>query len=229
MGLQRERVPAGVAALLAVLLTLPSVVAPTWQLTTLDSQSGVVLFDQQFWSWGRSRALGAGGAVVQDLWNPFGLAALVLLVALAAGGAVAWMLAKAPWVSLVALLSWAGLLGHLATTAADRLGRPVRDDVHGLAASGTSTTVGALESVAVLALVVAVALLVLSLAGLRMPSAWVARVRALIAPDEEDAPTLKHRGGPGELPPPPPLERPAPAAAMSEGVPGDVAVPGGAV
>src|SRR4051812_11702355 len=159
MGLQRERVPAGVAALVAVLLTLPSVVAPTWQLTTLDSERGVVLFDQQSWSWGRSRVVGSGGAVVQDLWNPVGLVALVLLVGLAAGGAVAWMVVKAPWVSAVALLSWAALLGHLATTAAERLGRPVRDDVHGLAAGGTSTTVGVLESAAVLAAVVAVALL----------------------------------------------------------------------
>src|SRR3954454_9628654 len=225
MGLQRERVPAGVAALLAVLLTLPSVVAPTCQITTLDSQSGVVLFDQQFWSWGRSRALGAGGAVVQDLWNHFGLVALVLLVALAAGGAVAWMLGKAPWVSLVALLSWAGLLGRLATTAADRLGRPVRDDVHGLAAGGASTTAGALESVALVAVVVAVALLVLALTGVRMPAAVVARVRALVAPDDEEGPAAEHSGGSGAVFPQPPREGPGPAAAMTVAAPADAGPP----
>jgi hypothetical protein len=94
MRLQRERVPAGAAALLGVAMALPSVVAPTWRLTTLDSQSGVVLFDQQDWSWGRTRLLGAGGAVTQDLWNPLGLVVLVLLLALAAVGAGAWLLSK---------------------------------------------------------------------------------------------------------------------------------------
>ncbi|GAA1990777.1 hypothetical protein GCM10009817_35980 [Terrabacter lapilli] len=188
MALQRERVPAGAAALLAVLLTVPSVLAPTWHLTTLDSQRGVVLFDQQFWSWGRSQVLGAGGVVVQDLWDPLGLVVLVTLLLLAAGAAVAWLLLRAAWVPVVAPLAWAALLGHLVTSSAQRHGRPVRDDVHGLAASGASTVVGWLESTAALVGVVAVALVVLSLTGVRMPSAWVARVRALGRPDDADGP-----------------------------------------
>ena len=186
MRLQRERVPAGTAALLAVLLAVPSVLAPTWQLATLDSQRGVVLFDQQFWSWGRSRVLGAGGAVVQDLWDPLGLVVLVALLAVAAATVVAWLLVRAAWVPVAAAVGWAALLGHLLTSAAQRHGRPVRDDVHGLAASGSSTAVGWLESAAAGVGVVAVALLVLSLVGVRMPSAWLARARVLAAPEDED-------------------------------------------
>lgn len=187
MGLQRERVPAGAAALLGVALALPAVVAPTWRLTTLDSQSGVVLFDQQDWSWGRTRLVGAGGAVTQDVWNPLGLVVLVVLVALAAVGAAAWLLSSAPWVRVVAPLSTATLLGQLVASASARQGRPVRDDVHGLAASGASTVVGALESAAAVVLLVAVVLLALSSTGVRMPSAWVARARALRGPLDDEA------------------------------------------
>ena len=186
MRLQRERVPAGAAALLGVAMALPSVVAPTWRLTTLDSQSGVVLFDQQDWSWGRTRLLGAGGAVTQDLWNPLGLVVLVLLLTLAAVGAGAWLLSSAPWVRVVAPLSTAILLGQLVASASARQGRPVRDDVHGLAASGASTSVGMLESAAAVVLLVAVGLLALSLTGVRMPSAWLARARALGGPVDDD-------------------------------------------
>lgn len=179
MALLRERVPAGVAALVGVALAAPSVVAPTWRLTTLDSERGLVLFDQQDWGWGRSQVLGPGGAVVQDLQNPFGLVLLVGLLALTAAGAVAWVLTRAPWAAAVAPVASAALLGRLATTVSERHGRAVRDDVHGLAATGSSTVAGALESVAALALVAAVVLMVLSLAGWRMPSAWVARLRRL--------------------------------------------------
>jgi len=186
MALLRERVPAGAAALLGVALALPSVVAPTWLLTTLDSERGIVLFDQQDWSWGRSEVLGAGGALVQDLWNPFGLVLLVGLLGLTAAGAVAWVLTPAPWAAAAAPVASAALLGRLATTVSERHGRAVRDDVHGLAATGTTTTVGALESLAAVALVAAVVLMVLSLAGWRMPSAWVARLRGLAIGDRDD-------------------------------------------
>ena len=113
MALLRERVPAGAAALLGVALALPSVVAPTWRLTTLDSERGIVLFDQQDWSWGRSEVLGAGGALVQDLWNPFGLVLLVGLLGLTAAGAVAWALTPAPWAAAAAPVASAALLGRL--------------------------------------------------------------------------------------------------------------------
>jgi hypothetical protein len=181
MALLRERVPAGVAALVGVALALPSLVAPTWRLMTLDSEGGVVLFDQQDWSWGRSEVLGAAGTVVSDLSNPFGLVLLAGLLALTAAGAVAWVVTGAPWAAASAPAACAALLGRLATTVSERHGRAVRDDVHGLAATGTTTTVGALESLAAVALVVAVALMVLSLVGWRMPSAWVARLRRLAA------------------------------------------------
>ncbi|GAB3888927.1 hypothetical protein [Terrabacter terrigena] len=178
MALLRERVPAGVAALVGVALAAPSVVAPTWRLTTLDSERGVMLFDQQDWGWGRSELLGAGGAVVQDLQNPFGLVLLVGLLALTAAGAVAWVVTTSPWASAAPVAS-AALLGRLATTVSERHGRSVRDDVHGLAATGSSTVAGTSESLAAVLLCVAVLLMVLSLAHWRMPSAWVARLRRL--------------------------------------------------
>lgn len=188
MRIVRERVPAVAAALAGVALALPSVVAPTWRLTTLDSERGVLLFDQQDWSWGRSRVLGAGGSVVQDLPNAYGVVLLVALLAVAAAGALAWLLTSAAWASVVAPVTAAALLGRLATTVTERHGASVRDDVHGLAATGATTTVGALESLAALALVVAVAFMVASGTGLRMPSAWVTRLRAVAwgAPDERD-------------------------------------------
>ncbi|MGO4596852.1 hypothetical protein [Terrabacter sp. 2RAF25] len=178
MALLGERVPAGVAALVGVALAAPSVVAPTWRLTTLDGERGLVLFDQQDWGWGRSQVLGPGGAVVQDLQNPFGLVLLVGLLALTAAGAVSWALTTASWAAAAPVVS-AALLGRLATTVSERHGRAVRDDVHGLAATGSSTVAGALESLAAVALVVAVVLMLLSLARWRMPSAWVARLRRL--------------------------------------------------
>ena len=179
MALLRERVPAGVAALVGVALAAPSVVAPTWRLTTLDSERGLVLFDQQDWGWGRSQVLGPGGGVVQDLQNPFGLVLLVGLLALTAAGAVAWVVTASAW-TVAAPVASATLLGRLATTVSERHGRAVRDDVHGLAATGSSTTAGALESLAAVVLCVAVVLMVLTLAHWHVPSAWVAWLRRLV-------------------------------------------------
>jgi hypothetical protein len=179
MALLRERVPAAAAALVGVVLALPSVVAPTWQLTTLGSERGVVLFDQQEWSWGRSQVLGAGGSTVQDLGSLFGLVVLVGLLVVTAAGAVASVLSTAPWAAVAGLVASAALLGRLATTVSERLGRSVRDDVHGLAATGASTSAGALESLAAVALGVAVALMVVSGTGRRKPSARLARLRAV--------------------------------------------------
>ena len=199
MRLLRERVPAGAVALVGVGLALPSVVAPTWRLTTLDRERGVVLFDERQWSWGRSQVLGAGGTAVQDLPNTVGLGVLVCLLVLTATAACAWMLSAAPWTSVAGPVASAALLGRLATTVSERHGRAVRDDVHGLAATGATTAAGVLESLAAVAVVVAVALMVLSVAGGRMPATWVARVRALAAgaPDDpgEPAPSSGARGG----------------------------------
>lgn len=227
MALQRGRVPAGAAALLAVGLALPSALAPTWTLTTLDSSRGVLLFEQEFWSWGRSRVTGAGDAVVQDLGNPAGLAVLVALLVGALVGVGLWVLVRAPWVTAVASVAWAALLGHLVSAVAERAGRPVRDDVHGLAATGASTTAGVLESLAALAAVVAVALLVLALAGVRMPSAWVARVLALATPRaDEDRPVTPVRSGEGgaALASPTVSWLPAPEPSAPEPSPGQAAV-----
>ena len=146
MRLLRERVPAGAVALVGVGLALPSVVAPTWRLTTLDRERGVVLFDERQWSWGRSQVLGAGGTAVQDLPNTVGLGVLVCLLVLTATAACAWMLSAAPWTSVAGPVASAALLGRLATTVSERHGRAVRDDVHGLAATGATTAAGVLES-----------------------------------------------------------------------------------
>lgn len=192
MTLRRERVPAGAAALLAVLLAMPSVLAPTWRLTTLDSQGGVVLFEQQLWSWGRSQVLGAGGAVVQDLWDPVGLVVLVALLVLAAAAVVAWLLVRAAWVPVVAPLPWAALLGHLVTSAAQRHGRPVRDDVHGLAASGASTIAGWLESASVVVLAAAIVLMVLRLVAEGRPEQPAEAEPS--QPDGDEAPAPRPAG-----------------------------------
>jgi hypothetical protein len=199
MRLQREHVPAGLTALAAVVLAVPSLVAATWRVTTLDSESGVVLFDQYDWSWGRSQELGAGGAVVQDLWNPWGLVALVALLAVAAAGAVAWLASDAHWVRVLAPVSTGALLGRLATTVPARLGRPVRDDVHGLAASGASTPAGLAETAAAVVLVATLALMVSALTATGPAPARLPRTRPMPAGSPPGA--FPPRGGPRRLPP----------------------------
>lgn len=177
---------------------------------------------------GQSRVLGAGGAVVQDLWDPLGLAVLVALLATVAALAVALVLVRAAWVPVLAAVAWAGLLGHLVSSAAQRHGRPVRDDVHGLAAAGASTLAGWLESAALVPLVVAVALLVLAITGVRMPSARFARARALLGSDGPDAllPGRRSGGPPGGLPVAAPGAEPVTDRAAAPGVRVAVAVPG---
>ncbi|WP_076263256.1 hypothetical protein [Intrasporangium flavum] len=167
MTLDRERVPAASAALLAIALAVPSLLAATWHLTTVASDSGAAVLEQREWSWGRSQSLGAGGAVVQDLWNPWGLAVLVALLGLTLVAVLAHLLSDAPWARVVAPASAALLLGRLVTTVSERLGRPVRDDVHGLSAQGASTLAGTAETAAAAVLVVALVLMVAALAGVR--------------------------------------------------------------
>ena len=124
---------------------LPSVVAPTWRLTTLDSARGVVLFDQHDWSWGRSQLVGAdGSAVAGPAGTPSGSPSSS---SCSSSPPLAPLhgLTTSRSISVAAAVASAALLGRMSTTVADRLGRTVRDDVHGLAATGASTSAGALD------------------------------------------------------------------------------------
>jgi hypothetical protein len=95
---------------------------------------------------------------------------LVALLACAAVAAVAWLLIDANWSALATVVSSGALFGRLLTTVSERQGRQVRDDVHGLAASGASTHVGWLETASVVVLVAAIALLVLRLVAEAAPA-----------------------------------------------------------
>src|SRR5829696_1922084 len=79
-------------ALVGVLLVVPSLVAPTWELVVADRQHGSLLSRQWEWSRRRLRVTGLGGVALRDQWNPLGLALLVGLLVAALGGIVAWVL-----------------------------------------------------------------------------------------------------------------------------------------
>jgi hypothetical protein len=163
MGLQRERVLGGAVALVGVLLALPSVVAPTWYLATFARQRGQLVTEEWDWSWGRSRVVGAAGVALQDLWNPLGLTIFVVLLVVAAAGAVVWMAGAGPWGAVLGPVAVAVLAGRLVSAAIERQGRPVRTDVYGLYVTTDTPSAGVLESAAAVVLLVALALMAYTL------------------------------------------------------------------
>jgi hypothetical protein len=163
MGLQRERLPGGALALVGVLLALPSVVAPTWHVTTSARDRGGLLFEEWDWSWGRSRLEGAGGLELQELWNGFGLAVFLVLLVVAAIASAQWVRSHASWAALAGPVGVAALAGRLVTTAADRHSRTVREQVYGLVTVTDTPGAGVLESLAAIVLLAALAVMAFTL------------------------------------------------------------------
>lgn len=159
------RWPSGLAALLGVVLAVPSLVGPTWLQTVSDRQRGELLSQQWQWSWGRVDLTGLTGVELDLVPNPVGLVVAVVLLVLGAVGVVAWMLREGP-VGVIAPMALALLAGRLLTTSAERHGRSFREEVGseaGLSISSGSTTAGWLETLSAAVLLVAVALMVLRL------------------------------------------------------------------
>ena len=126
MGTLREWVAsrwfAGSLGLVGVLLVLPSVVAPTWEMAVADRQHGSLLSRQWEWSWGRVRVTGLEGVELRDVWNPLGLGVLVVLLVAALGGVAVWVSLPIAWGRVAGLVTVALLTGRVLTTVSDRVG-----------------------------------------------------------------------------------------------------------
>src|SRR6478752_2462092 len=95
---------AGVA-LVAILLVVPSLVSPTWEMSVSDREHGSLLSRQWEWSWGRVRVTGLEGVELRDDWNPIALAVLVVLLVAALVGVAAWASRRVAWGRRAALVT----------------------------------------------------------------------------------------------------------------------------
>lgn len=153
---------AGVA-FAAILLVVPSLLSPTWEMSVSDREHGSLLSRQWEWSWGRVRVTGLEGVELRDDWNPIALGVLVVLLVAALVGVAAWASRRVGWGRGAALVTVALLTGRVLTTVADRLGRSlgeVDQGASGLTVRSQMTGAGTLETVAAVVLLVAVVLMV---------------------------------------------------------------------
>lgn len=157
------RRPAAGAALFGILLVVPSVASPTWEMAVADREHGSLLSRQWEWSWGRVRLTGLEGVELSDQWNPIGLTVLLLVLAAAVVGVAAWAVRRSSWSQAVALVAVSLLAGRVLTTVSARIGHSLNEvdrGAAGLTVRTDMTSAGSLESAAAVVLVVALALLV---------------------------------------------------------------------
>lgn len=155
----------GGVALLGVLLVVPSLLSPTWEMSVSDREHGSLLSRQWDWSWGRVRVTGLEGVELRDQWNVLGLAVLVLLLGAAVVGVAVWFLPRVAWGRTLGLVTVGLLAGRVLTTVADRVGRSlgeVDQGAAGLTVRTEMTSAGSLETAAALVLLLAVVLLALT-------------------------------------------------------------------
>lgn len=153
---------AGVA-FAAILLVVPSLLSPTWEMSVSDREHGSLLSRQWEWSWGRVRVTGLEGVELRDDWNPIALGVLVVLLVAALVGVAALASRRVGWGRGAALVTVALLTGRVLTTVADRLGRSlgeVDQGASGLTVRSQMTGAGTLETVAAVVLLVALVLMV---------------------------------------------------------------------
>ena len=153
----------GGLALLGVLLVVPSLLSPTWEMSVSDREHGSVLSRQWEWSWGRVRQTGLEDVELRDQWNLVGLAVIVVLLVAALAGVAGWAARRVAWGRVAGLVAVGLLAGRVLTTVSDRVGRSIDEIDQG--ASGLSvrtgmTSAGSLETAAAVVLVVAVATMV---------------------------------------------------------------------
>ncbi len=178
-------------AVLGILLVLPSLLSPTWEMSVSDREHGSLLSRQWEWSWGRVRVTGLEGVELRDDWNPIALGVLVVLLLAALVGVAAWASRRVGWGRGAALVTVALLTGRVLTTVADRLGRSlgeVDQGASGLAVRSQMTAAGTLETVATVVLLVALLLVV----------ATVSVGGRVVEPGEPRAPGARSAVGAGE-------------------------------
>jgi len=153
----------GGLALLGVLLVVPSLFSPTWEMAVADREHGSLLSRQWEWSWGRVRVTGLEGVELRDQWNLLGLAVLVVLLVAALVGVAVWLPRRVAWGRVAGLVTIALLTGRVLTTVSDRVGRSlgeVDQGASGLTVRTGMTQAGSLETTSSVLLVIALALLV---------------------------------------------------------------------
>ena len=178
-------------AVLGILLVLPSLLSPTWEMSVSDREHGSLLSRQWEWSWGRVRVTGLEGVELHDDWNPVALGVLVVLLVAALVGVVAFASRRLAWGRSAALVTIALLAGRVLTTVADRLGRSlgeVDQGASGLTVRSQMTAAGTLETVATVVLLVALLLVV----------ATVSVGGRVVEPGEPRAPGARSAVGAGE-------------------------------
>ncbi len=153
----------GGLALLGVLLVVPSLFSPTWEMAVADREHGSILSRQWEWSWGRVRVTGLEGVELQDQWNLLGLGVLVVLLVAALVGVAVWLPRRVAWGRVAGLVTIGLLTGRVLTTVSDRVGRSlgeVDQGASGLTVRTGMTQAGSLETASAVLLVIARALLV---------------------------------------------------------------------
>ena len=130
----------GGLALLGVLLVVPSLFSPTWEMAVADREHGSLLSRQWEWSWGRVRVTGLEGVELRDQWNLLGLAVLVVLLVAALVGVAVWLPRRVAWGRVAGLVTIALLTGRVLTTVSDRVGRSLGEVDQG--ASGLTVRTG---------------------------------------------------------------------------------------
>ena len=156
------RALSGGLALLGVLLVVPSLYSPTWEMAVADREHGSLLSHQWEWSWGRVRVTGLEGVELRDQWNPLGLAVLVVLLVAGLAGVGVWLARRVAWGHVLGLVTVGLLTGRVLTTVADRVGRSlgeVDQGAAGLTVRTEMTQAGSLETAAACVLVVALVLM----------------------------------------------------------------------
>jgi hypothetical protein len=191
----------GGMALLGVLLVVPSLFLPAWQVSASDREHGSILSRQWEWSWGRVRETGIEGVELRDVWNPVALVILVALLVASLAGIAVWAFRRPAWGQVAGLVTIGLLTGRVLTTVAARVGRSlgeVDQGGSGLMVRTEMTTAGSLESAAVLVLLVALALMAVVAMGERRPESVGTEVREA---DTEPGPRSDaRRGGVGDAP-----------------------------
>lgn len=196
----RGRLVAGLALAAAAVLSLPTILWPTWTLTLSDESSvdSGVAFTQQFWTWGRVEYVHLENLSVDQLprieTTALGPFLHVAVIVLALVGAGAWLLRRGPDGRVLgavgAGLLWAqvaqGLVGRTLTERRSTFGAPAE------LFTAAQTAVGTCENAAFVAASIAVlamasrAFVRVAILAWRAATTWAAQARARA--DSEDQP-----------------------------------------
>lgn len=188
------------AAVIGLLLALPSTALPTSRLVLSDPGRGAVLSDQRLWSWGQVRAT-SGGEFERVFDDTAGLWFFVALLVVGVAAVVVWLARPTPAGCLLGLLGLTVPTAYLAAVVVQRLGsgRDHAFDNTGLGVESVWQPAAVSETAAAVVLTVTLgALVVLTL---RSPHR-LGRVSGSLGTGTEpvDGPVFERETAPGEEP-----------------------------